>query len=65
MRTEGLINICQAVAHGVCREVTNLKTRKQGTVISVSGDKLIVQVEQATEAWAYEDCEEGRLSRNV
>lgn len=57
MCTEGLINVCQAVAHGDCREVTNLRTGKMGTVIDVSGDKLIVQVEKSTEAWAYEDCE--------
>lgn len=57
MCTEGLINVCQAVAHGDSREVTNLKTGKQGKVIDVSGDKLIVQVEETTESWAYEDCE--------
>ncbi len=56
MSTEGLINVCQAVKHGDLRQVTNLKTGKEGIVVDVTGDKLIVQVEKASEAWAYEDC---------
>ena len=55
---EGLINVCQAVTHGNLRQVRNLKTNKQGTVINGEGDKLKVQVEQATEVWDYEDCDE-------
>lgn len=57
MCTEGLINVCQAVAHGDSRQITNQKTGKQGVVVDVSGDKLVVQVEKVSEAWAYEDCE--------
>ena len=58
MNVEGLINVCQAVTHGNLRQVRNLKTNKQGTVINGEGDKLKVQVEQATEVWDYEDCDE-------
>lgn len=61
MSTEGLINICQAVSHGDFRQVTNLKTGKQGTVIDVTGDKLIVKVNQSSEVWPYEDCDERSL----
>jgi hypothetical protein len=57
MSAEGLINVCQAVKHGNLRQVTNLKTGKRGVVVDVSGDKLVVQAEQATEVWGYEDCE--------
>lgn len=57
MSTEGLINVCQAVKHGDLRQVTNLKTNKQGAVVAVEGDMLTVQVDQATEVWIYEDCE--------
>ena len=58
MKVEGLINVCQAVTHGNLRQVWNLKTNRQGTVINGEGDKLKVQVEQATEVWDYEDCAE-------
>jgi hypothetical protein len=57
MSTERLINVCQAVKHGDLRQVKNLKTGKQGVVVDVSGDKLIVQAEQASEVWDYKDCE--------
>ena len=57
MSTEGLINVCQAVKHGDLRQVTNLKTGEQGTVIDVTGYKLTVQVGEATEIWKYKDCE--------
>ena len=57
MCTEGLINVCQAVAHGEFRQVTNVKTGKQGVVVDIKEDKLVVQAEQASEVWAYEDCE--------
>ena len=57
MCTEGLINVCQAVAHGEFRQVTNVKTGKQGVVVEIKEDKLVVQAEQASEVWAYEDCE--------
>lgn len=57
MCTEGLINVCQAVAHGDTRQVTNQKTGRQGVVVAVSGDKFVVQVDQDSEVWAYEDCE--------
>ena len=57
MSTEGLINVCQAVAHGDSRQVTNSKTGQQGVVVDVSGDKLVVQIDQASEVWAYEDFE--------
>ena len=57
MSTEGLINVCQAVKHGDLRQVTNLKTGKQGVVVDVSGGKLVVKVEKTSEVWAYEDCE--------
>lgn len=57
MSTEGLINVCQAVKHGDRRQVTNLKTGRQGTVIDVTGEKLTVRAGPATEIWAYADCE--------
>lgn len=58
MNTEGFINVCQAVAHGHPHQVTNLKTNNQGVVVSCQANMLTVQVEQATEIWPYEDCEE-------
>ncbi|MCK4535587.1 MAG: hypothetical protein KAT93_01160 [Desulfuromonadales bacterium] len=58
MNVEGLINVCQAVTHGNLRQVRNLKTEKQGTVINWEGNKLTVQVGPATEVWSSEDCEE-------
>ena len=58
MNVEGLINVCQAVTHGNSRQVKNLKTNSQGTVINGEGDELTVQVGHTTEVWAYEDCEE-------
>ena len=58
MNAEGLINVCQAVTHGNLRLVRNLKTEKQGKVINVEGKALTVQVEQGTEIWACDDCEE-------
>lgn len=57
MSTEGLINVCQAIKHGDLRQVTNLKTGKQGIVVDVAGDKLTIQAGQTTEVWTYEDCE--------
>lgn len=57
MSAEGLINVCQAVKHGDQRQVTNLKSGRQGTVVDVAGDKLTVQTGPSTEVWAYEDCE--------
>lgn len=57
MSTEGLINVCQAVKHGDLRQVKNLKTRRQGTVVDVTGDRLTVQAGKTTEVWPYEDCE--------
>ena len=57
MSTEGLINVCQAVSHGSIRQVTNLKTEKQGTVVDVEKDKLVVQTDESLEVWPYEDCE--------
>ena len=56
MSTEELINLCQAVKHGAMRQVTNHKSGKEGIVVDVTEDKLIVQVENASEVWAYEDC---------
>ena len=58
MNVEELINVCQAVTHGNQRQVKNLKTKRQGTVVNGDGSELTVQVGQATEVWAYEDCEE-------
>jgi len=58
MNVEGLINVCQAVTHGNQRQVRNLKTNSQGTVVNAEGNELTVQVDQATEVWACEDCEE-------
>lgn len=58
MNVEGLINVCQAVTHGNLRQVRNLKTNRQGTVINGEGDELKVQVGQATEVLSCEDCEE-------
>lgn len=57
MSSEGLINVCQAVKHGDLRQVKNLKTGRQGTVIEVTGDQLTVQTGHATEVWAYQECE--------
>ena len=58
MNTEGFINVCQAVKHGHPHQVTNFKTNKQGVVVSWRENLLTVQVDQATEIWPYEDCEE-------
>ena len=57
MSSEGLINVSQAVKHGGSRQVTNHKTGKRVTIVDISDDKLIVEVDQASEVWAYEDCE--------
>lgn len=56
MSTEELINVCQAVKHGDMRQVTNHKSGKEGIVVDVKEDKLVVRVENASEVWAYEDC---------
>jgi RNase P/RNase MRP subunit p29 len=56
MSTEELINLCQAVKHGAMRQVTNHKSGKEGIVVDVTENKLVVQVENASEVWAYEDC---------
>ena len=56
MGTEELINVCQAVKHGDMRQVTNHKLGKEGIVVDVTADKLVVQVENASEIWDYEDC---------
>ena len=58
MGSEGLINVCQAVAHGNLRKVRNTKTDKQGTIINMAGDGFTVLVGKISEIWAYEDCEE-------
>ena len=56
MSTEELINVCQAVKHGDMRQVTNYKSGKEGIVVDVTEDKLIVRVENASDIWPYEDC---------
>ncbi len=56
MGTEELINVCQAVKHGDMRQVTNHKSGIEGIVVDVTENKLVVQVGNATEVWAYEDC---------
>ena len=56
MSTEELINLCQAVKHGAMRQVKNHKSGKEGIVVDVTENKLVVQVENASEVWAYEDC---------
>ena len=58
MNVECLINVCQAVTHGNQRQVRNLRTNRQGTVVNAEGNELTVQVGQATEVWSCEDCEE-------
>lgn len=58
MGSEGLINVCQAVAHGNSRRVRNIKTKQQGTVINMASNGFTVLVEEDPEVWAYEDCEE-------
>lgn len=58
MNTEGLINLSQAVVHGSLRRVKNFRTDKQGIVINVIGEELMVNIGSATEAWTYKDCEE-------
>lgn len=58
MNAEGLINLCQAIAHGNSRQVRNLKTDQQGTVVNVQGRALTVLVGQTSEVWACEECEE-------
>ena len=62
MNAEGLINICQAVKHGNFRQVRNLKTNKQGTVIDVQDNQLTVHVGHTNEFWTYEDCEENNTA---
>ncbi len=58
MDSEGLINVCQAVAHGNLRMVRNVKTNQQGTVINMANSGFTVIAEKDPEVWAYEDCEE-------
>ena len=58
MKTEGLINLSQAVAHGNLRRVKNFNSEKQGIVVNVNGDGLTVRVGSSTEIWAYNDCED-------
>ena len=58
MSSEGVINVCQAVAHGHLRKVKNIKNNKQGNVINAEGNGFTVLIENETEVWAYEDCEE-------
>ncbi len=58
MDTEQLINVSQAVTHGNLRHVRNTKTTKQGIVLQIIGDQLTVDMGQATEVWAYMDCED-------
>jgi hypothetical protein len=57
MGSEGVINVCQAVAHGHLRKVKNIRTHKQGDVINAEGNGFTVLIENETEVWAYEDCE--------
>lgn len=61
MNAEELINVCQAVTHGNLRQVKNLKSEKQGTVVRAEGKDLMVQVGQAVEVWTYEDCVEHNI----
>ena len=58
MKTEGLINLSQAVVHGNLRRVKNFRTEKQGVVVNVKGEGLTVKLGSDTEVWAYKDCEE-------
>lgn len=58
METEELINVGQAVTHGNARRIKNLKTEKEGAVVSIVGDALTVQLEETTEVWSCSDCEE-------
>mgnify|MGYP001489786116 CR=1 FL=1 len=58
MKSEGLINISQAVAHGNLRWVKNCKTEKQGIVINVEGKELTVNIGSETEVWSFKDCAE-------
>lgn len=57
MSTEGFINLAQAVAHGYSRRVKNFKNGRQGIVINVTGESLMVDTGSDTEVWAYNDCE--------
>lgn len=59
MNAEGLINLAQAVAHGYSRRVKNFQNGRQGVVINVAGDSLMVDTGSDTEVWAYKDCECG------
>ena len=58
MKTEGLINLSQAVVHGNLRRVKNFRTEKQGVVVDVIGEALTVKLGSDTEVWACKDCEE-------
>ena len=57
MCSEGVINVCQAVAHGRLRKVKNIKINKLGNVINAEVNGFTVLIENETEVWAYEDCE--------
>ena len=61
MTAEGLINVCQAVSHGNSRQVRNLRTDQQGTVLSVKGGAITVLVGQSSEVWPCEDCLESTI----
>jgi hypothetical protein len=57
MNAEALINVSQAVTHGITRQVRSLKNHRQGIVVGCEGSELKVRVGQERERWSCEDCE--------
>ncbi len=55
MKSEELINVCQAVTHGHERYVRNLTRKTQGRVITCRNDGLEVEVDGQRETWRFEE----------
>lgn len=58
MKGEELVNVSQAVMHGSQRYVRNLRTNRDGRVVSCDGGTIKVHVGRRREVWCVEDCEE-------
>jgi hypothetical protein len=55
MKSEELINVCQAVTHGHERYVRNLQRNAEGKVIGCRDDSLEVEVNGRRETWRFEE----------
>ncbi len=55
MKSEELINVCQAVTHGHERYVRNLTRNTEGKVIHCRDDCLEVEVNGQRQTWRFEE----------